>query len=201
MNVEPVTLEGQYVRLQPLSLDHYPQLCEVGLDESIWRWTTTAVKTPDDLRGYIEAALAARDQDTALPFATIERSSGRAIGSTRFANIDRHNRGVEIGWTWVTPQLQRTPINTEAKYQMLRHAFEVWGCIRVELKTHILNEKSRNAILRIGAKQEGILRSHRIMPDGSLRDSVVFSIIDSEWPAVKANLESKLARPYSSAKS
>jgi RimJ/RimL family protein N-acetyltransferase len=201
MNVEPVTLEGQYVRLEPLSLDHYEPLCEVGLEESLWRWTTAAVKTPDDLREYIEAALAARDQGTALPFATIERSSGRAIGSTRFANIDRYNRGVEIGWTWVSPQRQRTPINTEAKYLMLRHAFEGWGCIRVELKTHISNEKSRNAILRIGAKQEGILRNHRIMPDGSIRDSVCFSVIDPEWPVVKADLESKLARPYSPAKS
>ena len=201
MNIEPVTLEGQYVLLEPLSLSHHAQLCEVGLDEEIWRWVSTAVKTPDDLHKYIETAIDLREQGSALPFATIERSSGRAIGSTRFGNIDRANRRVEIGWTWVAPAWQRTPINTEAKYVMLRHAFEVWGCIRVELKTDFLNEKSRNAIARLGAKQEGIFRNHMVMPGGRIRDSVYFSIIDSEWPAVKANLESKLARPYSSAKS
>ena len=201
MNVEPVTLEGQYVRLEPLSLDHLSQLCEVGLEDSIWRWVPTAVKTPDDLRKYIETALTLRDQGTALPFATIERPSNRAIGSTRYMNIDKANRRVEIGSTWVAVAWQRTPINTEAKYLMLRHAFEVLGCIRVELKTDALNEKSRNAILRIGAKQEGIFRQHMVMPTGRLRDSVYFSIIDSEWPAVKADLEAKLTQPYSPIKS
>jgi RimJ/RimL family protein N-acetyltransferase len=201
MNVEPVTLEGQYVRLEPLSMNHFAQLCEVGLDENIWRWVSTDVKTPDDLRKYIETALTLCDQGTALPFATVERSTGRAIGSTRFGNIERTHRRVEIGWTWVATAWQRTPINTEAKYLMLRHAFEVWNCIRVELKTHVLNEKSRNAIQRIGAKQEGIFRNHMIMPDGRIRDSVYFSIIDSEWPTVRANLEERLAQPYSPTKS
>lgn len=201
MNVEPVTLKGQYVRLEPLSLDHLSQLCEVGLEESIWRWVPSIVKTPDDIRKYIETALILQNQGTAVPFATIECSSNRAIGSTRYMNIDKANRRVEIGSTWVAPAWQRTPINTEAKYLMLRHAFEVLGCIRVELKTDALNEKSRAAILRIGAKQEGIFRQHMVMPTGRLRDSVYFSIIDSAWPAVKADLEAKLARPYSPVKS
>ena len=196
MNVEPVTLEGKVIRLEPLSLDHHAQLCQVGLEPGIWRWTTTAVSTPDDMRAYIENALKAQAEGSALPFATIEKSAGRVVGSTRFGNIDRANRRVEIGWTWIGLLWQRTSVNTEAKYLMLRHAFETWGCIRVELKTDVLNERSRNAILRIGAKQEGILRQHMIVPGGRLRDSVYFSIIDREWPEVKARLEEKLARPF-----
>ncbi|MEP7286868.1 MAG: GNAT family protein [Chloroflexota bacterium] len=197
MNVEPITLEGRYVRLEPLSLSHHAQLCEVGLDDELWRWVPTVVKTEDDVRKFIEKALSLRDEGSALPFATIERSSGRAIGSTRYLNIDRANRRVEIGSTWVGTNWQRTPINTEAKYLMLCHAFEQLSCIRVELKTDALNEKSRNAILRLGAKQEGIFRNHMVMPGGRIRDSVYFSIIDSEWPTIKANLENKLTRNWS----
>ena len=128
-----------------------------------------------------------------MVFATIERSSGRAIGSTRFMNIDRANRRVEIGSTWIAPAWQRTPVNTEAKYLMLRHAFEVWGCIRVELKTDALNQKSRTAILRIGAKEEGTLRRHLLTWTGRVRDTVYFSILDNEWPEVKLQLESRIA--------
>lgn len=196
MNIQPVTLEGKYVRLEPLSFDHQAALREVGLDPELWRLTTTIIHNSEEMRTYIETALKWQAEGTALPFATIEQSTGKAVGSTRFANIDKANRRMEIGWTWIARPWQRTPINTEAKYLMLRHAFETLGCIRVELKTDALNEKSRNAMLRIGAKEEGILRSHIILHNGRIRDTVYYSIIESEWPGVKRNLESKLSQPY-----
>ena len=194
MKVEPLTLKGRYVRLEPLSTEHQAALCEVGLDEELWRWTTTLVRTPEEMRAYIEAALDEQSRGAALPFATVEKSSGRVVGSTRFANIDRANRRVEIGYTWIARGHQRTPVNTEAKYLMLRHAFETWGTIRVEFKTDSLNEKSRRAILRIGALEEGTLRNHMITYSGRLRHSVFYSILDSEWPRVKADLEAKLSK-------
>jgi RimJ/RimL family protein N-acetyltransferase len=144
------------------------------------------------MRTYVEAALREQAAGVSLPFATIDLASGRVIGSTRYGNIDRANRRVEIGWTWVAPPWQRTPVNTEAKYLMLGHAFETLGCMRVELKTDSLNERSRAAILRIGAQQEGIFRNHMVTESGRIRHSVYFSLIDSEWPAVKARLEEKL---------
>ena len=194
MVVEPITLEGDVIRLEPLSLEHHTQLCEVGLDEELWRLIPVAMRTPDEMRTYIGTALAEQAAGTALPFATLERATGRAIGSTRFGNIDRTNRHVEIGWTWLGRRWQRTAANTEAKYLMLRHAFETWGCLRVEFKTDSLNERSRAALLRIGAKQEGIFRNHVITWTGRLRHSVYYSIIDSEWPEVKADLRHKLHR-------
>jgi RimJ/RimL family protein N-acetyltransferase len=154
------------------------------------------LKTTDDMRRYIETALKWQAEGTALPFATIEKGSGKAVGSTRYANIERTHRRLEIGWTWITPSWQRTAVNTEAKYLMLRHAFETLGCIRVELKTNSLNRKSRDAMLRIGAKEEGILRNHMINPDGSIRHTAYYSVIDSEWPEVKKRLEEKLSRPF-----
>lgn len=192
MRVEPCVLEGRYVRMEPLTLEHWQRLAEIGLDSELWRWTTSPLRTPEDMRQYIETALDWQRQGIALPFATIERASGKAVGSTRFAAIDRVNRRVEIGWTWVAAPWQRTAVNTEAKYLMLRHAFEELGCIRVELKTNSLNTKSRNAMVRIGAKEEGTLRNHMINEDGSLRHTVYYSIIDTEWPDVKARLEEKL---------
>jgi RimJ/RimL family protein N-acetyltransferase len=194
MVVAPVTLEGEVIRLEPLSLEHHAQLCEVGLDDELWRWIPTAVRIPDEMRAYIETALAEQAAGTALPFATIERATGRAIGSTRFANIDRANRHVEIGWTWLGRKWQRTAANTEAKYLMLGHAFETWGCLRVEFKTDSLNQRSRAALLRIGAKEEGTFRNHVITWTGRLRHSVYYSIIDSEWPTVKTHLQYKLRR-------
>lgn len=191
--LEPVTLKGKFVRLEPLSFEHLDGLCAVGLEPEIWRWIPTAVLTRDQMRKYVEIALRAQQQGTALPFATIEQASGRVIGSTRFANVEVADRRGEIGWTWIAPPWQRTAVNTEAKFLMLRHAFETVGFIRVELKTDSLNERSRNAILRIGAKQEGIFRNHMICSDGRIRHSVYFSIIDSEWLRVKAALEDKLA--------
>jgi N-acetyltransferase len=191
---EPVLLSGKHVRLEPLIMEHEARLCEVALDPELWRWTSTALTCPDDVRRYIQTALKGQEEGTIVPFATIDLASGRVIGSTRFAHIEQRHRKAEIGWTWIAQPWQRTPINTEAKYLMLRHAFENWGCIRVELLTNALNAKSRAAIERIGAKYEGSLRNHMIMPSGSIRDTVVYSIIESEWAAVKSELEKKLAR-------
>jgi N-acetyltransferase len=194
MLIQPTTLEGKFIRLEPLSLEHHAGLCEVGLDEELWRWTTQPVRTPEEMRAYVQTALDEQARGAALPFATIEKASGRVIGSTRYGNIDRANRRVEIGWTWLGLKWQRTAANTEAKYLMFRHAFETWECIRVEFKTDSLNEKSRAALLRIGAKEEGIFRNHMITSTGRFRHSVYFSIINSEWPAVKARLEEKLGQ-------
>jgi len=193
MTIEPVTLEGRFVRLEPLAESHCAGLCEVSLHAELWRLIPYRMTTPDDVAVYIQARRAALAAGSELGFATIEKASGRVVGSTRFMNIDAANRRAEIGGTWIGKPWQRTAINTEAKYLMLRHAFETWGCIRVELKTDALNQQSRNAILRIGAKEEGILRQHMVTWSGRLRDTVYFSILDSEWPAVKAVLETKLA--------
>jgi N-acetyltransferase len=193
LNIEPVTLQGEHVRLERLSLDHLEQLCEVGLEPELWRWTASQMLTSVDMRAYVETALKWQAEGTALPFATISEQTGRVVGSTRFANIDSEDRHLEIGWTWIAPLWQRTAINTEAKYLMLRHAFEKLGCIRVEFKTDSLNEKSRRALLRIGAKEEGTFRNHMIVHGGRYRHSVYFSVIESEWPEVKARLEERLS--------
>ena len=192
MNITPVVLEGKYVRLEPLSRAHHAAIVAVGLDEELWRWIPDPVRTSQDMTAYLEIALADQARGVSLPFAIVEKKSGQAIGSTRYANIERVHRRVEIGWTWVAKPWQRTAVNTECKYLLLRHAFETFGCIRVELKTDSLNEKSRNAILRIGAKQEGVFRNHMITASGRIRHSIYFSIIDSEWPEVKSRLEEKL---------
>jgi RimJ/RimL family protein N-acetyltransferase len=192
MIVAPVTLEGRYVRLEPLAKVHLAGLAEVGLDEELWRWIPTQVRTAEEMAAYIETALEEQARGVSLPFAIVEKAAGRAIGSTRYGNIDRTHHRLEIGWTWVAREWQRTAVNTEAKYLLLRHAFETLGCIRVELKTDSLNEKSRAAILRIGAQHEGIFRNHMITASGRIRHSAYYSIIDSEWPAVKTRLESKL---------
>jgi RimJ/RimL family protein N-acetyltransferase len=192
MKVVPVTLEGRHVRLEPLAKAHLAGLAAVGLDEELWRWIPTQVRTAEEMAAYIETALEEQARGVSLPFAIVEKSSGRAIGSTRYGNIDRTHHRVEIGWTWVAAEWQRTAVNTEAKFLLLRHAFETLGCIRVELKTDSLNEKSRAAILRVGAQLEGIFRNHMITASGRIRHSAYYSIIDSEWPAAKARLESKL---------
>lgn len=193
MKVEPIVLEGDVVRLEPMSFEHLDGLWEAGKDESLWRLIPTNVASIDDMRKYVESALADRERGTALPFVTIEKDTGKVIGSTRFGNIDTTNLRCEIGWTWITPEFQRTAVNTEAKLLMLTHAFETWKCIRVELKTDALNERSRAAIKRLGATEEGIFRKHVICDTGRFRDSVYFSIIDTEWPLVKANLLEKLS--------
>lgn len=193
MKVESVVLEGDYVRLEPLRFDHLPALCEVGLDPVIWKWTANVVESESDLERYVRDAIAMRDAGTALPFVTISKADDKIVGSTRFGNIDVPHRKAEIGWTWINPKWQRTAINTEAKQLMLTHAFETWKCIRVELKTDSNNSQSRNAIARIGGVEEGILRNHMITESGRYRHSVYFSILDTEWESVKANLTSKLA--------
>jgi RimJ/RimL family protein N-acetyltransferase len=189
----PVVLEGVHTRLEPLSESHAADLCAVGLDPELWKWIPIQVLTPDQMLGYIRSALADQAKGTALPFATIDKASGKAIGSTRFMNIDVANKRVEIGSTWLAPAFQRSALNTEAKFLMMRHAFETLGSNRVELKTDALNMRSRNAILRIGAKEEGILRSHVVTWSGRLRDSVYFSVLAREWPEVKAALVAKMA--------
>ena len=194
MNVLPVTLNGRHVRLEPLSHSHFADLCLVGLNEELWRITMTLIHTPDEMKKYIDTAIQEQAEGKSLPFAIVETSSGKAIGSTRYGNIDRTNRRVEIGWTWIARRCQRTGVNTETKLLLLTHAFETLKCIRVEFKTDAINNRSRTALLRIGAKEEGILRSHMIAPGGRIRDSVYYSIIDSEWKEVKRELEKKLSR-------
>jgi RimJ/RimL family protein N-acetyltransferase len=161
--------------------------------DDIFRWIPYAMRTELDFQQWLEKALAEQGRGESVVFATLEKSSRKVIGSTRFMNIDRANRRTEIGSTWIAPAWQSTAVNTEAKYLMLRHAFETWGCLRVELKTDALNQKSRNAILRIGAKEEGTLRKHLITCTARVRDTVYFSILDTEWPEVKARLEERSA--------
>ena len=192
MFLESCTLAGSTVRLEPLALTHVRLLARFAFDENLWRWTTSQITNEQDLEAYVSKALAERDAGTALPFATIQIASREVVGCTRFANGDAHNRRVEIGWTFLSPAFQRTRVNTEAKYLMLRHAFEVWECIRVELKTDALNEKSRAAILRLGAQEEGLLRNHMVATGGRIRDTVYYSVTDAEWPAVSARLAARL---------
>jgi RimJ/RimL family protein N-acetyltransferase len=190
----PLTLQGSIVRLEPIRREHAGLFWEASKNslDDIFQWIPYRMKSEEDFEQVVEKAFAEQERGDSVVFATVERNSGHVIGSTRFMNIDRANRRVEIGSTWIAPAWQRTPVNTEAKYLMLRHAFEVWKCFRVELKTDALNQKSRNAILRIGAKEEGTLRRHVITWTGRVRDSVYFSILDSEWPDVRQRLEKKL---------
>ena len=189
--VLPLTLEGSEVRLEPVRREHAELFWDIAKNdlEDIFRWIPYSMKAPGDFQRLIDKAFDEQERGESVVFATVERSSGRVIGSTRFMNIDRANRRVEIGSTWIAAAWQRTSVNTEAKYLMLRHAFEVWKCMRVELKTDGLNQKSREAILRIGAKEEGTLRRHLVTWTGRVRDTVYFSILDDEWPEVKAQLE------------
>jgi N-acetyltransferase len=190
--MDPTVLEGRYVRLVPLSHDHVPALCQVGIDPEIWRWTPSSVATRADMEAYVADGLAERDAGRAVPFTQIEVATGRIVGCTRLANIDRANARAEIGWTWLGRPWQRTAINTEAKLLLFTYAFEVMGCRRVELKTDALNEQSRRAIARLGAVQEGIFRRHMITTSGRVRDTVYFSVIDDEWPAVRNGLRTRL---------
>ena len=192
--VDSLKVEGRGVRLEPLTLEHLPGLCEVGLDAELWRWTLSVVRSREDMRRYVEAALGEQAAGTALPFVIVDRKSGRVIGSTRYGNIAMRHRRLEIGWTWLGLAWQRTAANTEAKLLLLTHAFESLRCQRVEFKTDALNDRSRAALLRIGAREEGTFRRHSVTDEGRTRDSVYFSIVDSEWPEAKARLERMLAR-------
>jgi len=193
--VEPVVLEGPRVRMEPLDLArHLEGLYAIGVDPDLWRWTQAIVRSREDLLAYLEEAAREMAERRSLPFATIDRASGRIAGCTRFSSIDVRGRRVEIGWTWVGRPFQRTHVNTEAKYLMLGHAFETLGCVRVELKTNVLNRRSRDAMLRIGCVEEGVLRRYQRNDDGTWRDTVFYSVVDREWPQVKARLEEMLAR-------
>lgn len=189
---DAIVLEGSLVRLEPLREDHLPALMAIGLDPELWRWTVASVRTPEDMRRYVRVALELAQRGEAIPFATVDKSTMRVAGSTRFGNIDRANRRVEIGWTWLGREFQRTGINTEVKYLMLRHAFESMQCLRVELKTDALNLTSRTAIERIGGREEGTLRSHMVTETGRVRDTVYYSILADEWPALKQWFEARL---------
>jgi RimJ/RimL family protein N-acetyltransferase len=192
--VQPVILEGERVRLEPLELSHVPRLAEVALDPALWQWTLARPTDETGLRAWAEAAIASREAGTELPFVTLEAATGRPIGSSRYLNIVPEHRRLEIGWTWVGRAWQRTGANREAKLLMLGHAFDVLGCRRVEFKTDSLNAPSRTALLGIGAQFEGVFRNHMVMPDGRMRHSAWYSVIDEEWPAVRAGLERSLAR-------
>ena len=194
-NVQPVTLTGRNVCLEPLSEAHVPDLAVAGNNEDIWRYMLYGtIRTDDDMRRWVEDILSRQRGGTDLPFAVIHLESGRAIGATRYLDIRPEHRGLEIGGTWYAAAYQRTAVNTECKYLLLRHAFETLGCIRVQFKTDQRNVRSQRALERIGAVQEGILRNHMLLEDGAIRHSVYYSIIDSEWPAVKARLEEFLQK-------
>lgn len=192
--ITPITLEGTTVRLEPIRREHVECFWNVAKDalDDIFQWIPYRMKTREDFERVVEKAFAEQERGESVVFATVERKSTQIVGSTRFMNIDRVNRRVEIGSTWIAPAWQRTAVNTEAKYLMLQHAFEEWQCIRVELKTDALNQRSRSAILRIGAKKEGTLRRHVITWTGRVRDSVYFGILDAEWPEVKSRLKARL---------
>ncbi len=193
MQIGPITLDGHHVRLEPVSLAHVPALWRVGAHEEIWQYLPYTIRSEDEMRAYVASELAKQEAGLVVRFATVARAIAQPVGSTSYLNIDRQHRRVEIGGTWITSAWQRSAINTEAKYLQLRHAFETLGCIRVEFKTDALNTKSRQALARIGATEEGTFRNHMIMPGGRIRHSVYFSITHGEWPRVKAHLEGLLA--------
>lgn len=190
--LDPVVLEGRHVRLEPMEAAHAPALAQAARDGELWKLWYTSVPTPEAIDAHVELMLKRREQRTFLPFVVRLRETGEVVGQTTFCNVDHDNRRVEIGYTWYSRKVQRTAVNTEAKRLLLGHAFEAWKCIAVEFRTNWFNERSRTAIARLGAKQDGVLRNHMRMPDGSFRDTVVFSIIESEWPAVKRNLLHRL---------
>jgi N-acetyltransferase len=193
MHIGPVTLDGHQVRLEPVTLAHVPALWRAGAPEEIWRYLSYTMRSEEEMRAYVASELAKQEAGLVVRFVTVAKVIAQVVGSTSFLNIDRQHRRVEIGGTWITPAWQRSAINTEAKYLQLRHAFETLGCIRVEFKTDVLNIKSRQALARICATEEGTFRNHMLMPGGRIRHSVYFSIIHDEWPRVKAHLEGLVA--------
>ncbi|MFM1651004.1 GNAT family N-acetyltransferase [Brevibacillus sp. B_LB10_24] len=195
LQIAPVTLSGDTVRLEPLTHSFADGLHEAGRDERIWTYMSTVIRTREDAVRFIDTALEAQAAGTELPFAIIEQSTGRVIGSTRFLNISKKDRGLEIGWTWLTPDVWKSRVNTECKWLLLGHCFEQLGCIRVQLKTDLRNLNSQRAIARIGGVREGVLRSHMVVRDGYIRDTVMFSILDREWPEVDQKLRKILGQP------
>ncbi len=195
MQVNPVVLTGNHVRLEPMTEAHIPGLAEIGIGQNFWHFMLYGeMKTVDDMRNWVADILNRAIKGGDAPFVAVQLASGRIAGATRYMNIMPQDRGLEIGGTWYGADFQRTPVNTEAKYLLLRHAFETLGVIRVQLKTDSRNVRSQTAIERLGAVKEGVLRNHMILPDGYFRHSVYYSILDVEWPAVKSRLEGMLAR-------
>lgn len=194
LDIRPVTLEGKHVRLEPLAREHLDGIVAAGSFPEIWTWISVRPEGREGFERFIETALAAQAQGTELPFTTVDRASGKIVGGTRYLNISPRDRRLEIGWTWITPSMQRSYVNTEAKYLQLRHCFEELGCRRVELKTDARNAKSRAAMERIGAQFEGIGRKQMLTFDGTNRDNAWYAFIDDDWPAVKLRLEEMLAR-------
>ena len=194
MNISPIVIKGQHVRLEPLTYAHTDSLIAAADDGEIWKSDVTVVPSADTIHRYIEDALLGLERGSELPFAIVRKATGSVVGTTRFYEIVPADRRVAVGYTWLARSAQRTPVNTETKLLLLKHAFDHWKCVRVEFITDVLNQQSRDAILRLGAKQEGILRNHMIMPSGRIRDSIFFSVIAEEWPEVRANLEAKLDR-------
>jgi RimJ/RimL family protein N-acetyltransferase len=194
MELGPVTLTGKHIRLEPLRRDYAASLLAVAEAPEIWTWMSALPVTPAAMDAWIAEALGAQESGLEYPFVVVLLSSDRVVGSTRYMDVQAASKGAEIGWTWYAPDTWGTVVNPEAKYLLLRHAFEDWGAIRVQLKTDLKNLRSQAAIKKLGARQEGILRSHRFRRDGTIRDSVLFSIIREEWPGVKAELEQRLAQ-------
>jgi RimJ/RimL family protein N-acetyltransferase len=193
----PVTLIGRHIRLEPMRPSHAGALLEAGRSPEIWSWMPTRPTTPAAMDGWLERAMRAESQGREYPFVVVSLPDGRVIGSTRYLNVEEEDRTVEIGWTWYAPDNWGGVVNPEAKYLLMKHAFEDWKAIRVALKTDVNNLHSQAAIRKLGAQYEGTLRNQRVRPDGSYRDTVIFSIIESEWPTVKANLERRIALPGS----
>jgi len=194
--IEPVTLTGSKVVLEPLAFEHLADIISAAKDGELWKLWFTSVPSPEKAEEYIKTALDLRGNAGWMPFVVRERTTNKIIGSTRYCNVDEVNQRLEIGYTWYSESYQRTPVNTEAKYLLLTHAFEKLDAIAVELRTHWHNHRSRAAIARLGAKQDGVLRNHQKSADGIYRDTVVFSIINLEWPAVKQSLTHKLNAQY-----
>lgn len=193
--VNPVTLTGQHVRLEPMTEEHVSALTEIGAGQDFWHFMLYGdMKTEQDMRAWVRDILSRAEKGTDLPFVAVHLESGRVAGATRYLNIMPNDRGLEIGGTWYGTDFQRTAVNTECKYLLLKHAFETLGAIRVQLKTDSRNERSQRAIERLGAVREGVLRNHMILPDGYIRHSVFYSILDAEWDRVKRNLEEKMAQ-------
>jgi RimJ/RimL family protein N-acetyltransferase len=190
----PITLTGTHIRLEPMRAAHVPALLEAGRAAEIWEWMPSRPVSPMTMDGWLKKAMLAESQGREYPFVVVLVPSGRLVGSTRFLDVQEDDRTVEIGWTWYAPDSWGTMVNPEAKYLLMRHAFEDWGAIRVALKTDIRNLRSQAAIKKLGAKYEGLLRNQRIRPDGSYRDTVLFSITEREWPVVKSRLEQRIER-------
>lgn len=193
MNVEPITLEGQHVRLEPLSEQHGAGVLAAATSQSIFQWMSFSLTSEPHWHGFLKRVSKMREAGSALPFAIIAKSTNMLVGTTGYWHIEPHHHRLEIGGSWLTPDWQRTAANSEAKFLLLRHAFETLGCIRVEFVTHVSNEQSKQALIRLGATHEGVLRNHMIQPDGSLRHSACFSIIREEWPDVKHRMEQRMA--------